>query len=61
MCLTTLTYFTESELYSEGDQVAYIQWRLLRYTGRSGGKEEWQHMAIKVSSVIKVLSFSSLS
>lgn len=35
---------------SESNQVAYVQWRLLRYAGRNGGKEDWQRMAVKVTN-----------
>jgi len=34
-------------LFSE--DVATIQWRLVRWAGKSGPKEEWQRMAIKVT------------
>ena len=36
------------DYFPENDQVVYIQWRLLRYTGRHGGIEDWQRMAVKV-------------
>jgi hypothetical protein len=51
LMVTTFTAYVSLDTPLVNDEVVYVQWRLLRYVGQSGVREEWHQMAVKVPSM----------